>query len=293
MYAIIGATGNTGRVVAESLLDAGLPVRVIGRSEERLAPFVGRGAEAAVGDVSDADFVARALADAGGVYSLIPPRYDLSLREWQGEAGRAIVAGIKEAGVPYVVNLSSVGAQHREGTGPIAGLREQEDRLNELSETNVLHLRPGWFMENLYMMLDGVRQMGALALPVRDDLQVPMIATRDIGAEAAGRLAALDFDGHHTRELLGPRDYTLPEIAAILGEAIGVPGLPYVVAPEEAAASALEAMGLHPATVAAMMEMYRGFNEGRVAAQETRSKANTTPTTLEDFVAGLAESMGG
>ena len=42
MYAVIGATGNTGRVVAEDLLAAGQPVRVIGRTEDRLAPFVER-----------------------------------------------------------------------------------------------------------------------------------------------------------------------------------------------------------------------------------------------------------
>ena len=292
MYAVIGATGNTGRVVAEDLLAAGQPVRVIGRTEDRLAPFVEQGAEAAVGDVSDAEFVARACDGVGGVYCLIPPRLDIDTRAWQTEAGKALVAGIREAGVPYVVNLSSVGAQHHEGTGPIAGLREQEDRFNEQTETNVLHLRPGWFMENLYMMLDAIRAMGVLAMPIRGDIPIAMIATRDIGAEAARRLAALDFDGHHTKELLGSGDYTLNEIAAIVGAAIGQPDLPFVTVPEEAAAAGFEQMGVHPATVATFMEMYRGFNEGRVVAQETRSAANTTPTTLEEFVVGLAAAYG-
>ena len=292
MYAVIGATGNTGRVVAEDLLAAGQPVRVIGRTEDRLAPFVKRGAEAAVGDVSDAEFVARACDGVGGVYCLIPPRLDIDTRAWQTEAGKALVAGIRDAGVPYVVNLSSVGAQHHEGTGPIAGLREQEDRFNELTETNVLHLRPGWFMENLYMMLDAMRAMGVLAMPIRGDIPIAMIATRDIGAEAACRLAALDFDGHHIKELLGAGDYTLNEIAAIVGAAIGQPDLPFVTVPEEAAAAGFEQMGVHPATVATFMEMYRGFNEGRVVAQEARSAANTTPTTLEEFAVGLAAAYG-
>ena len=288
MYAVIGATGNTGRVVAEDLLAAGLPVRVIGRSEERLAPFVQHGAEAAVGDVTDAEFVARACDGVGGVYHLIPPRYDIDLRAWQTEAGKALLSGIRDAGVPYVVNLSSVGAQHHSGTGPISGLREQEDRFNDLPETNVLHLSPGWFMENMYMMLDAIRAMGALGMPIPGDLPLPMIATRDIGAEAARRLAALDFDGHHIKELLGPRDYTLNEVAAIIGAAIGQPDLPYVTVPEEAAAAGFEQMGVHPATVATFMEMYRGFGEGRVVAQEARSAANTTPTTLEEFAVELA-----
>jgi len=292
MYAVIGATGNTGRVVAEDLLAAGLPVRVIGRSEERLASFVERGAEAAVGDVSDAEFVARACDGVGGVYHLIPPRYDIDLRAWQTEAGKALVAGIRDSGVPYVVNLSSVGAQHHSGTGPIAGLREQEDRFNELTEANVLHLRPGLFMENFYMSLDAIRGMGVLGMPLAGDVPIAMIATRDIGAAAARRLAALDFDGHHIRELLGPRDYTLTEVAGIIGIAIGKPDLPFVRVPDEAAAAAFAETGAHPATVAAYMEMYRGLDEGRVVAQESRSRENTTPTTLQEFAQGLAAAYG-
>jgi uncharacterized protein YbjT (DUF2867 family) len=292
MYAVIGATGNTGRVVAEDLLAAGLPVRVVGRDEERLAPLVAKGAEAAVGDVSDAEFVAQVCRDVGGVYHLIPPRYDVDLRAWQADVGKALFAGIRDAGVPYVVNLSSVGAQHHGGTGPIAGLREQEDRFNELTEANVLHLRPGWFMENMYMMLDMIRGMSALGMPIPGDLPIAMIATRDIGAEAARRLAALDFDGHHIQELLGPRDYTLNEVASIVGAAIGKPDLPFVTVPEEAAAAGFEQMGVHPATVATFMEMYRGFGSGRIVPQEDRSRANTTPTTLEEFAVGLAAAYG-
>jgi uncharacterized protein YbjT (DUF2867 family) len=292
MYAVIGATGNTGRVVAEDLLAAGQRVRVIGRTEDRLAPFVAKGAEAAVGDVSDAEFVARACDGVGGVYHLIPPRYDIDLLAWQTEVGKALVAGIRDAGVPYVVNLSSVGAQHHEGTGPIAGLREQEDRFNELTETNVLHLRPGWFMENMYMMLDAIQATDALPMPIPGDISLPMIATRDIGAEAARRLAALDFDGHHIKELLGPRDYTLNEVAAIVGAAIGRPDLPFVTVAEEVAAAGFEQMGVHPATVATFMEMYRGFGNGRIVALEARSAANTTSTTLEEFAVGLAAAYG-
>jgi uncharacterized protein YbjT (DUF2867 family) len=143
-------------------------------------------------------------------------------------------------------------------------------------------------MENLYMMLDAIRGMDMLPMPIPGDLPVAMIATKDIGAEAARRLMALDFDGHHIKELLGPRDYTLSEVAAIVGAAIGKPDLPFVTVPEEAAAAGFEQMGVHPATVATFMEMYRGFGNGRIVALEARSAANTTPTTLEEFAVGLA-----
>jgi len=245
-----------------------------GRAVGWLAGFVEKGAEAAVGDVSDAEFVAAACDGVGGVYCMIPPLYEVDLRAWQTEAGTALVSGIREAGVPYVVNLSSVGAQHHEGTGPIAGLREQEDRFNELSVANVLHLRPGWFMENFFMSLDVIRGMGVLGMPIRG-------------------LAALDFDGHHTTELLGPRDYTLTEVASIIGQAIGKPDLPFVRVPDEVAAAGLAEMGAHPTTVATFMEMYRGLDDGRIVPEETRSSGNTTPTTFEEFAQGLAAVYAG
>ena len=45
MYVILGASGNTGSVVAETLLKKREKVRVVGRNKERLAPFVKLGAE--------------------------------------------------------------------------------------------------------------------------------------------------------------------------------------------------------------------------------------------------------
>ncbi|NWD78720.1 epimerase, partial [Pseudomonas gingeri] len=48
MYVITGATSRTGSQIARRLLAAGQPVRVIGRSAERLQGFVDLGAEASV-----------------------------------------------------------------------------------------------------------------------------------------------------------------------------------------------------------------------------------------------------
>ncbi len=69
MYVVTGATGNTGHVVANRLLDQGKKVRVIGRNRERLQPFVARGAEAFVADLSDQAAVKQAFAGADAVYA--------------------------------------------------------------------------------------------------------------------------------------------------------------------------------------------------------------------------------
>lgn len=294
MYAVVGATGNTGRVVAEALLAAGEDVQVVGRTEERLQPLVGKGAEAFVGSVDDAQAMTLAFSGAVGLYCLIPPCYDVpDFRAYQRKVSESLAAAVHRAGVEYVINLSSVGAQHTEGTGPIAGLREQEDRLNALEGVNVLHLRAGWFMENFLMSVETVRSMGVLGTPVRGDVPIPMIATRDVGSYAAERLLKLDFSGKSTRELLGPRDVTLAEAARALGAAIGNEDLGYAQLPYEDVEKRMMEMGISRGVAGLMSEMYRAFNDGLVAPCEERAPENTTPTTIEEFAQVFARAYQG
>ena len=75
MYVIMGATGNIGSKLANILLDKDEKVKLIGRSAERLKPFVDQGAEAAVGDVSDVGFLTNVFKGADAVFALIPPVY--------------------------------------------------------------------------------------------------------------------------------------------------------------------------------------------------------------------------
>ena len=83
---------------------------------------------------------------------MIPPNFTaVDFRAYQNEVGNSIATGIIKAGVKFVVNLSSQGAEFPAGTGPIAGLHDQEERLNRLQGVNVLHLRATYFIENLLM----------------------------------------------------------------------------------------------------------------------------------------------
>jgi hypothetical protein len=152
MYVITGATGNIGSKAVDLLLDRGEKVRVIGRDASRLQRFVDKGAEAATGNLKDWGFLSRAFTGATTVFSMIPPNYTAAdFRAYQNEIGTSIANALKNSGVSHVVNLSSQGAEFSEGTGPIKGLHDQEERLNGISGLHVLHLRPTYFMENLLM----------------------------------------------------------------------------------------------------------------------------------------------
>jgi uncharacterized protein YbjT (DUF2867 family) len=75
MYVVTGATDNTGRVIAETLLAKGKKVRAIGRKAEHLQSLVDKGAEAFVGSVTDSSAVLSAFRGAQAVYVMIPPNY--------------------------------------------------------------------------------------------------------------------------------------------------------------------------------------------------------------------------
>ncbi|MGB9233204.1 MAG: NmrA family NAD(P)-binding protein, partial [Terriglobales bacterium] len=197
---------------------------------------------------------------------------------------QTIAAAIQNAGVKNVVSLSSIGADKSSGNGPVAGLYNLEQKLNQIDGANVLHLRAGYFMENTLPQVGVIRMLGSLAGPVRPDLKLPMIATRDIGDAAADALLHREFRGKQTRELHGQRDIDYAEVASIIGKAIGKPALKYIQAPDDQLRAAMVQMGMSVDLAGLILEMAGALNSGHMKALEPRSAGNTTSTSFETFV---------
>jgi uncharacterized protein YbjT (DUF2867 family) len=281
MYVVLGSSGNTGSIIADVLLSKGQKVRVVGRNLGRLHRFVRKGAEAFAADLSDAVALTKAFNGARAAYLLLPP---LNSREEQERQSDAIAAAVKNSGLRYAVHLSSYGAHVPKGTGPVTGLHSSEQKLNAISDLNVLHLRPGYFMENNLAAIDMIRGMGMFGHALLPDLKLPLIATRDVGAYAARRLLDLDFSGRQTHELLGERDLTMAEATAVMARGIGKPDLRYEEFSYDQVQQALVQMGFSPKKAAVYIEMFQAINAGLLAAQEPRSPQNSTPTSFEKFV---------
>jgi uncharacterized protein YbjT (DUF2867 family) len=184
-----------------------------------------------------------------------------------------------------VVALSSFGADKTGRTGPVLGLHQLEQKLNQIDSANVLYLRAGYFMENTLPQVGAIRMAGSVIGPLRPDLKLPMIATRDIGAAAADALLSLGFHGKQTRELLGQRDIDYTEVATIIGKAIGKPNVGYVHAPDDQVLAAMVQMGMSEQFVGLILEMCASLNSGHMRPLEARTPRNTTPTPFETFVA--------
>jgi uncharacterized protein YbjT (DUF2867 family) len=291
MITVMGATGHSGKKIAEALLKTGDKVRALGRSEGKLAELRRGGAEVLSGEATDAAFLTKTFRGADAVYTLLPTdRRAPDYRAEQDRQGEAIVKALRESGVRYVVALSSLGADLREGTGPIAGLHAQEERLKRLEGTNVLLLRPVSFFENFYDTLGLIKHEGINGDAVAPDLAVPMVATRDIADVAAKALRSRDWKGVVVRELLGPGDLSHAEATRILGERIDKPDLQYVQFSYADEAKALVDAGMSESFARLYVEMTRAFNEGKVKARAGRTPENTTPTRFEDFADELARA---
>ena len=281
MHVILGASGNTGSIIANSLLLKGEKVRVMGRDAGRLERFVRKGAEAFTANVSDSAALTKAFSGARAAYLMLPPAKS---REDQERESDAIAKAVKESGLRYAVHLSSYGAQVPEGTGPVAGLHSSEQKLNAISGLNVLHLRAAYFMENNLAAIGMIHGMGIFGNALLPDLKLPMAATRDVGDYAAQRLLHLDFSGKQTRELLGERDLSMTEATAVIARGIGKPALRYKQLPYDQVQQALTQMGVPPKGAALYIEMYKAINAGVLVPLEPRSPENTTPTAFEQFV---------
>jgi uncharacterized protein YbjT (DUF2867 family) len=286
MQVVLGASGNTGHIVAQNLLARQQKVRVVGRNAAHLQSHAAKGAEVFIADVTDAAALTKAFQNADAAYVMIPPNPTSNdPLAYSERVGDAIAAALKNAGVKNVVALSSIGADKSKGTGPVIGLYKLEQKINQLDAANVLFLRAGYFMENTLPQVPVISKMGFVGGPIRPDLKLPLIATRDIGAFASDALLNLSFHGKQTQELQGQRDIAYTEVAAIIGKAIAKPDLKYRQLPDEQMRPALVQAGMSDQFARLLLEMAASLNSGYMRALEPRTSQNSTPTTYEDFVA--------
>jgi uncharacterized protein YbjT (DUF2867 family) len=251
MYVVAGVTGR--------------PVRVLVRDPEKGEEWRRRGAEVAVASLDDAPAVSRALAGAEGAYLLVPPAYaDEDVLGRQARFVAAMADAVRTSGVPHVVLLSSVGAQHASGIGLILALHGAEQAMRPAAR-NLTILRASYFLENWAPVLPQAREKGVLPTFLTPDRRIPMIATRDIGRAAARALAEPpEKPGARILRLAGPRDWSPHDVAREVG-AILAGEVRLLPLPIDAAAPAMRSLGMSGNGAALFQEMTGAVNSGLVA----------------------------
>jgi len=258
---ITGSLGNISKPLAQQLISAGHELTIISSSADKVAAIEALGATAAIGLVTNVDFLTKAFTGADAIYTMVPPNLGASnYREYVGSIGKNYAEAIAKAGVSRVVNLSSIGAHLNAGTGPIAGNHDVELELNKLSNVAVKHLRAPFFYVNFLSNIDMIRHMGILGANYPATARLIMVHPEDIAAVAAEELQQ-EFTGKSVRYLVSD-DRTLGPIATVLGTAIGKPELPWVEFTDEQALNGMLQNGLPPEIARNFVEMGTAIRSG-------------------------------
>ncbi|RYZ96827.1 MAG: hypothetical protein EOP47_23020 [Sphingobacteriaceae bacterium] len=150
---LTGSTGNITKPLAKILIGAGHQITIISSDAAKAGAIEALGATAVIGSVTDAGFLTTAFTGADVVYIMIPPNYGApDLRKFMNETGKNFAVAIKNSGVKRGVVLSSVGAHRSEGTGPITGLYDLEQTLNDLEDVDFKYIRAPFFYINFYAL---------------------------------------------------------------------------------------------------------------------------------------------
>jgi uncharacterized protein YbjT (DUF2867 family) len=158
-----------------------------------------------------------------------------------------------------IVNLSSVGAQLSEGTGPIKGLHDAEQKLNAAGK-DVTHLRANYFMENVLSSLPTIKAEGAIYSTIPENVTAEQVATADIAA-AAAHYVLRGPRGHHVVDVVGPENISFAQVATTVGKAIGKT-VRHVQIPPDALKGALTSAGLSADLAAQLVELQQALADG-------------------------------
>ena len=177
------------------------------------------------------------------------------------------------------VVLSSVGSEQPSGVGNITQTRILEQALDRFAFP-LAFLRAGSLLENYVFPMQRAGETGvfdSFLQPV--DRGFPMVATADVGAEAA-RLLVEGWDGRKIVEI-GSR-HSPADLAKAMGKALGRPVQARAI-PRNGWPAVLEQMGLGPEQAANWQEMQDGFNSGWIDFGRPGAERVAGATSPADF----------
>jgi len=291
---LTGSLGHIGKPLTEELVQKGHTVTVISSNPEKQKDIEALGAIATIGPLQDADFLKATFTGAEAVYCMVPPAnyfdHNLDLLAYYQGLGNNYAEAIRQAGVTRVINLSTIGGDMEKGNGILRGAHDLEEILNELpSDVAITHIRPTSFYYNLFGYANMIKKSGVIATNY-GDAKIPWVSPTDIAAAVAEEITS-QFVGRKVR-YVASEELTGSESAKILGAAMGMPDLQWIVVSDEETLNGLEAIGMNPKIAAGLVEMYGALQTGLLAEDYHRNKpAELGKVKLADFAKEFAAAL--
>lgn len=220
--AVVGATGRVGSQVARKLLNAGHHVKTLSRGGPALDQLVTLGAEPFLGSFDTGT------GELGKFFQDVEAAFLMVRTDWSNIHGhypvvaRRFVDALRHSPVRLAVSLSAIGSDVAGKTGHSEDFYILDQKLNELSNVDLVHLRASWFMENTLTWVGSVAKFGRMAWFFNPDLKMSWVTTDDIAGLASQELTHPTGEHRVIREV-GSEHLTMDELAAIISQEIGRP----------------------------------------------------------------------
>ncbi|MDO9375192.1 MAG: NAD(P)H-binding protein [Ferruginibacter sp.] len=262
---LTGSLGHISKPLTEKLVQQGHSVTVISSNAAKQKDIEALGANAAIGSLEDAAFLQLAFTGADAVYTMVPPAnyFDqhLDLVGYYLRLGNNYLEAIQHAGVKIVINLSTIGAHLSAGNGILLGAHHVENILNGLpQDVSMTHMRPTEFYYNLLPQVHSVKKNGFIAANIGNEVVNAWVSPPDIADAIAEEITSASA-GRKIRYVVS-EELTYDQLMAILGEAIGKPGLKWVKITDEQMVQDLIGAGMQPSIAAGLTEMRAAIDSG-------------------------------
>ncbi|MFM7785006.1 MAG: SDR family oxidoreductase [Gammaproteobacteria bacterium] len=281
---LTGATGRTGRYIAEAVAARGLRARALVRNTAAAGWLRDLGIETVAGDMADTGSLAAAFA---GVEQAL-----LLAANSPGQVAieKGFIDTAKAAGVQRIVKYSAIAAGGDEDYR-FARWHGEAERHLLASGLRCCLVRPGYFMQNFLMSAASIAAEGAFYLP-RCAEPVSLVDVRDAADVTVACLLDPAQDGC-IRTVTGPESLTMDEVATRMSAVLGRE-IRYVGLPDADFAAGMAAAGAPDWLAGGMIEFFGGARRGTKDHLSTSVQRllGREPIRFERFVAEHASAFG-
>ncbi len=278
MYAVVGATGNTGREVVRELKGLNENPTCVARNAEKARELFGPDTKIAVAELDDRAGMEKALAGSKRVF--IVTGHNPKSAEQQIN----VIDAAKAVGAEYVVKVSG----GRAVTGPkvesVNGrAHHQIEEHLKASGLRWCILSPGLFMQNTLAQAANIKN-GKIVQPWPKDLSVALIDVRDTGALGARVLRDPAKHAGQIYSFTGVAT-TYGDFANVIADVLGKP-ISYEAITLEQAEQGMKARGMPDWLVTHLLAIARAGGAGAFSKENTqpiRDIVGRAPITTRQF----------
>jgi uncharacterized protein YbjT (DUF2867 family) len=291
-----GPQGSTGRLVANILLEQGIPVRAfVHKLDARSDELRLQGAEVIEGDLLNPASVLAAMKEVKRAFFTYPVADGLL------EAATIFAEAARDRGLELVVNNSQFQGTPEDPTyrnlqsaPSFRNLQHRlADRIFDWAQVGAVHLQAPPYYENVRALVSRtVAEQNTAFLPWGDETTViPLAGAEDVSHVAAALLANPGVPSQNVYPIVSETP-TVKEIVETLGKSIGRP-IRYVPITDEQWTERVKER-INPHALDHLTHLWQYFRKGEERYQTTdtvRVITGRNPQTLEEFFRANAESF--